>query len=95
MAVTRAMARWHRTPGERELHSEQVLTQFESGAFLLDRLGAAGVIDQDLAVVLLRFRRRLIEQYSDGPAAVMLIAAPSPPTRTSSGSKAGSGISRC
>jgi hypothetical protein len=50
-----------------------VLTQFESGAFLLDRLGAAGVIDQDLAVVLLRFRRRLIEDYSDGPAALMLV----------------------
>ena len=73
MAVTRAMARWHRTPGERERHTEQVLTQFESGAFLLDRLGAEGVMDQGLATVLLQFRRRLIEEYGDGPAALMLI----------------------
>jgi hypothetical protein len=72
MAVTRAMARWHR-PDERERHTERVLTQFESGAFLLDRLGAAGVIDQGLATVLLRFRHRLIEEYGDGSAALMLI----------------------
>jgi hypothetical protein len=73
MAVTRAMSRWHRGPDQRERHVEQVLTQFESGAFLLDRLGAEGIIDQDLAVVLLRFRRRLIEGYGDGPAALMLV----------------------
>jgi hypothetical protein len=73
LAVTRAMSRWHRGPDERERHTERVLMQFESGAFLLDRLGAAGVIDQDLAVVLLRFRRGLIEEYGDGPAARMLI----------------------
>jgi hypothetical protein len=72
MAVTRALARWHR-PDERERHTERVLTQFESGAFLLDRLGAAGVIDQGLATVLLRFRHRLIEEYGDGSAALMLI----------------------
>jgi hypothetical protein len=73
LAVTRAMSRWHRGPDERERHTERVLMQFESGAFLLDRLGAAGVIDQDLAVVLLRFRRGLIEEYGDGPPAMMLI----------------------
>jgi hypothetical protein len=73
MAVTRAIGRWHRSPGERERRTDQVLTQFESGAFLLDRLGAEGVIDQDLAVVLLRFRRSLIEEYGDGPAALMLV----------------------
>jgi hypothetical protein len=73
MAVTRAMSRWHRGPGERERHTDQVLTQFESGAFLLDRLGAEGVIDQGLATVLLRFRHRLIEEYGDGPAALMLV----------------------
>jgi hypothetical protein len=73
LAVTRAMSRWHRGPDERERHTVRVLMQFESGAFLLDRLGAAGVIDQDLAVVLLRFRRGLIEEHGDGPAALMLI----------------------
>jgi hypothetical protein len=73
MAVTRAMARWHRRPDERERRIEQVLTQFDDGTFLLDRLGAEGVIDQDLTVVLLRCRRRLIEECGDGSAAMMLI----------------------
>jgi hypothetical protein len=41
--------------------------------FLIDRLGAANVIDQDLATVLLRLRRSLIEDYGGGPAALMLI----------------------
>jgi hypothetical protein len=31
------------------------------------------VVDQDLAVVLLDLRRRLIDEYSDTPAAMMLI----------------------
>jgi hypothetical protein len=31
------------------------------------------VVDQDLAVVLLDFRRRLIDEYGGGPAAMMLI----------------------
>ena len=73
MAVARAMSRWHRGPDERERHTDQVLTQFESGAFFLDRLGAEGIIDQDLAVVLFRFRRRLIEAYGDEPAALVLV----------------------
>ena len=73
MAVTRAMSRWYSRPGERESRTEQVMTRFEDGSFLLNRLGAEGVIDQDLAVVLVHFRRRLIEEYGDGPAAMMLI----------------------
>jgi hypothetical protein len=31
------------------------------------------VVDQDLAVVLLNLRRRLIDEYGTGPAAMMLI----------------------
>jgi hypothetical protein len=73
MAVTRAMSRWYSRPGERENRTEKVMTRFEDGSFLLDRLGALGVIDQDLAVVLLHFRRRLIAEYGGGPAAIMLI----------------------
>src|SRR6266700_4536840 len=42
-------------------------------AFLIDRLGAGLVVDQDLAVVLLNLRRRLVEQYGDTPASMMLI----------------------
>ena len=73
MAVTRAMSRWYSRPGEREGRTEKVMTRFEEGSFLLNRLGAEGVIDQDLLLVLLHFRRRLIAEYGDGPAAMMLI----------------------
>ena len=52
---------------------ERVLTSYEDGSFLIDRLGAGLVIDRDLAVVLLDLRRRLIGEYGDTPAAIMLI----------------------
>ncbi len=71
MAVTRAMSRWHSMPRER--HTEQVMTRYADGSFLINRLGAEGVIDQDLVVVLLDLRRRLIDQYGKTPAAMMLV----------------------
>lgn len=71
MAVFRAMGKF-RHEGEEE-YVERVLTSFEDGRFLIDRLGAAGVVDQDLAVVLLDLRRRLTDEYGDTPAAMMLI----------------------
>src|SRR5580700_11851735 len=49
------------------------MTRFENGAFLLNRLGAECVLDQDLATVLLDLRRRLVEEYGAGPVAMMLI----------------------
>ncbi len=73
MAVTRAMSRWYSRPGERERHTEQVMTRYQDGSFLINRIGAEGVIDQDLVVVLLDLRRRLIGEYGDTPAAMMLI----------------------
>jgi hypothetical protein len=73
MAVTRAMHPWYRREGDREQQIERVLSSFRDGSFLIDRLGAAGVIDRDLVVVLLDLRRRLIGEYGDTPAAVMLI----------------------
>ena len=73
MAVTRAMSRWYSRQGERERHTERVMTRFEEGSFLLNRIGAEAVIDQDLAVVLLYFRRGLIDEYGAGPAVMMLI----------------------
>jgi hypothetical protein len=73
MAVTRAMHRWHPRKGDRERQIERVMTSVSDGSFLINRLGAEGVIDQDLAVVLLDLRRRLIEEHGDTPAAVMLI----------------------
>jgi hypothetical protein len=73
MAVTRAISRWHPREGESEDHVERVLANFEDGSFLIDRLGAAGVVDQDLAIVLLALRQRLTKDYGSGPAALMLI----------------------
>jgi hypothetical protein len=67
-AVARAMPRWHPGQGSRERK-----TRFENGAFLLNRLGAECVLDQDLATVLLDLRRRLVEEYGAGPVAMMLI----------------------
>jgi len=52
-------------PAQPAFWRARVLTSYEAGSFLLDRLGAGLVIDQDLAVVLLDLRRRLIEKYGD------------------------------
>jgi hypothetical protein len=71
LAVVRAMRRF-RNEAEQE-QVERVLTSYEDGSFLIDRLGAGLVVDQDLAVVLLDLRRRLIDEYGGGPAAMMLI----------------------
>ena len=72
-AVTRAMSRWHSGEGDRERQIQRVLARYKGGSFLINRLGAEGVIDQDLVVVLLDLRRRLIDEYGRGPASVMLI----------------------
>src|SRR5712691_5727890 len=71
LTVVRAMRRF-RSEIERE-KVERILTSYEDGSFLIDRLGAGLVVDQDLAVVLLELRRRLIDEYGGGPAAMMLI----------------------
>ncbi len=71
LTVVRAMRRF-RSEIERE-KVERILTSYEDGSFLIDRLGAGLVVDQDLAVVLLDLRRRLIDEYGDTPASVMLI----------------------
>jgi hypothetical protein len=71
MAVFRALGRFRDESEEK--YVKRVLAGFEDGRFLIDRLGAAGVVDQDLAVVLLDLRRRLIDEYGNTPAAMMLI----------------------
>jgi hypothetical protein len=73
MAVTRAMQQWYPREGDRGHHVERVLTSYKDGSFLVNRLGAGMVFDQDLAVVLLDLRRRLIYEYGETPAAMMLI----------------------
>jgi hypothetical protein len=52
---------------------ERVLTSFEAGRFLIDRMGAECAVDQDLAIVLLDLRQRLQVEYGNGPAAILLI----------------------
>ena len=71
MAVTRAMRRF-RDESEQD-QVERVLSSYEDGRFLIDRLGAGIVADQDLAVVLLDLRRRLRDEYGDTPSVMMLI----------------------
>ncbi len=71
LVVVRAMRRF-RSETEQE-QVERVLTSYEDGSFLIDRLGAGLVIDQDLAVILMDLRRRLIDAYGDTPTSMMLI----------------------
>jgi hypothetical protein len=71
MAVFRAMRRFRHESEQEQV--ERVLTNFEEGRFLIDRMGAESTVDPDLAVVLLDLRRRLREEYGTDPAAVMLI----------------------
>jgi len=51
---------------------EAPVLPFLAGSFLIDRIGAEGVVDQVFVVVLLDLRRRLMEEYCDAPAAMML-----------------------
>ena len=71
LAVFRAMRRFRNETEQEQV--ARVLTSYEAGSFLVDRLGAGLVIDQDLAVVLLHFRQGLIDEYGRGPASMMLI----------------------
>jgi hypothetical protein len=71
LAVFRAMRRFRNETEQEQV--QRVLTSYEAGSFLVDRLGAGLVVDQDLAVVLLNLRRRLIDEYGTGPAAMMMI----------------------
>jgi hypothetical protein len=73
MAVTRAMQQWYPREVDRGHHVERVLTSYADGSFLINRLGAEGAMDRDLAIVLLDLRRRLIVEYGDTVASVMLI----------------------
>ena len=71
MAVFRAMRRFRSESALEQV--ERVLTSFEDGRFLIDRMGAECTVDQDFAVVLLDCRRRLRAECWNGPAATMLV----------------------
>src|SRR5438105_4455225 len=71
MAVFRAMRRLRHESEPEQV--ERVLTSFEDGRFLIDRMGAESTVDPDLAIVLLDLRRRLRDEHGTGPAVIMLI----------------------
>jgi len=75
-AVFRSMDGWARVPSSevwREM-VEKAAEDLETGSFLIDRLGAERHLDPALMAVLLVLRRRLIDEYSSGSAAdIMLI----------------------
>jgi len=71
MAVTRAIRQFRDESEQAQV--ERVLSSYEDGSFLIDRLGAGIVADQDLAVVLLDLRQRLRDEYGDKPAAMMML----------------------
>ena len=53
--------------------AERVRRDYGKGTFLLDRLGAQGLLDPMLSAVLLELRRDLVATYGSSSAATMLI----------------------
>jgi DNA-binding winged helix-turn-helix (wHTH) protein len=60
-------------PAENEVSGAPATRGAEGRSFLINRLGAVGVIDPDLAAVLGELQQQLIEDYGDGAAARTLI----------------------
>jgi DNA-binding winged helix-turn-helix (wHTH) protein len=60
-------------PAENEVSGAPATRGAEGRSFLINRLGAVGVIDPDLAAVLVELQQQLIEDYGDGAAARTLI----------------------
>ena len=73
MAVTRAMHPWHPREDDRERQVERVMTRYEDGSFLINRLGAEGVIDQDLVVVLLDLSSSMQEDMDTPKASAQVM----------------------
>src|SRR5262249_22883482 len=53
--------------------AERTRRNHRRGSFLIDRLGAAGLVDPSLTVVLTDLRRELLAAYGSSAAATMLI----------------------
>jgi DNA-binding winged helix-turn-helix (wHTH) protein len=60
-------------PAENEPQGARTTRGAEPGSFLINRLGAAGAIDPDLAAVLMELQQRLIDDYGDSAVARTLI----------------------
>jgi hypothetical protein len=75
-AVMRAMQGWGqiRTEAEWQATCEDARRRYQSGRFLLERLGAERFLDPQLTATLLQLREGLLEKYGAGsPAMTMLI----------------------
>lgn len=74
-ASYRAMEGWRKvtTPEAWEETVVKAHDDYDSGAFLLERLGAQRHLDPPLAAVLLGLRRRLIEEHGATTAAELLL----------------------
>jgi hypothetical protein len=71
----RAMEGWGNVTTEEEWHEAVVRADddYDSGQFLLDRLGAQRYLDPPLMAVLLALRRRLVEEHGAQTAAELMM----------------------
>jgi hypothetical protein len=74
-ASWRSMEGWEHVTTEEEWQATVVQADddYESGQFLLDRLGAARYLDPPLMAVLLTLRRRLVEEHGAETAAELMM----------------------
>src|SRR5688572_7282930 len=74
-ASWRAMAGWGNVTTEEEWQAAVVQADddYDSGQFLLDRLGAHRYLDPPLTAVLLALRRRLVEEHGAETAAELMM----------------------
>jgi hypothetical protein len=74
-ASYRAMEGWRKilTPEQWEETVRQAHDDFDSGHFLLERLGAERYLDPPLAAVLIGLRRRLIKEYGASTATELML----------------------
>jgi hypothetical protein len=74
-ASWRSMEGWEHVTTEEEWQATVVQSDddYDSGQFLLDRLGAARYLDPPLMAVLLTLRRRLVEEHGAETAAELMM----------------------
>jgi hypothetical protein len=74
-ASWRSMEGWGNVTTEEEWHAAviQADDDYDSGQFLLDRLGAARYLDPPLMAVLLTLRRRLVKEHGAETAAELMM----------------------
>lgn len=75
IASARAMHGWNRITSEEAWLEEvrQADADYDSGGFLIERMGAAHYLDPTLMAVLLAMRRRLIDEHGAATAAELMM----------------------